>query len=95
MLPVNVHKINVGQGRPPAIDGRNPRDRSRGIGRIVPARLVERARELGWPEMVVSGIYTDNPRARRLYERAGFTITGEIPAEQGRTQRTMTLKLGG
>lgn len=41
-------------------------DRSRGIGRIVLARLVERAKELGWSEMVVSGIYTDNLRARRL-----------------------------
>jgi RimJ/RimL family protein N-acetyltransferase len=71
------------------------RDRSRGIGRIVLARLVERARELGWPEMVVSGIFTDNPRARRLYEGAGFRITGEIPAGNGRTQWTMSLQLNG
>lgn len=69
------------------------RDRSRGIGRIVLARLVERAQEMGWPEMVVSGIYTDNLRARRLYEGAGFKVTGEIPAEAGRTQWTMSLNL--
>ncbi len=69
------------------------RDRSRGIGRIVLARLVERANEMGWPEMVVSGIYTDNLRARRLYEGAGFKVTGEIPAEAGRTQWTMSLNL--
>lgn len=71
----------------------NAADRSRGIGRIVLARLIERARELGWPVMHVSGIYTDNHRARRLYEGAGFAITGEIPAEAGRTQWTMSLKL--
>lgn len=71
----------------------HPHNRSRGIGRIVLERLVERARELGWPEMVVSGIYTDNLRARRLYERAGFRVTGEIPAEAGRTQWTMRLDL--
>jgi RimJ/RimL family protein N-acetyltransferase len=52
------------------------RDRSRGIGRIVLACLVERAKALGWPEMVVSGIYTDNLRARRLYEGAGFKVVG-------------------
>lgn len=68
-------------------------DRERGIGRVVLARLVERARQLGWPEMVVSGIYTDNLRARQLYEGAGFQVTGEIPAEAGRTQWTMRLEL--
>jgi RimJ/RimL family protein N-acetyltransferase len=71
----------------------NGRDRSRGIGRTVLARLVARAQELGWPEMVVSGVYTDNLRARRLYEGAGFKITGEIPAGAGRMQWTMSLKL--
>jgi ribosomal protein S18 acetylase RimI-like enzyme len=35
-----------------------------------------RARALGWPRLVVSGISTDNVRARRLYEGAGFQITG-------------------
>ena len=68
-------------------------DRERGIGRVVLARLVERARELGWPDMLVSGIYTDNLRARRLYEGAGFQVTGVIPAEVGRTQWTMRLEL--
>jgi len=69
------------------------RDRSRGIGRIILARLVERAKELGWPDMVVSGIYTDNFRARRLYEGAGFKVVDEIPAEAGRVQWKMLLKL--
>ena len=71
----------------------NARDRSRGIGRIVLARLVERATELGWLKLVVSGIYTDNLRALRLYEGAGFKIVEEVPAENTRTQWTMTLKL--
>jgi len=71
------------------------RDRSRGIGRIVLARLVERAKEFGWPEMVVNGIYTENVRARRLYEGAGFQVVDEIPAEAGRVQWKMLLKLGG
>ena len=70
------------------------RDRSRGIGRVVLACLIERARELSWPEMVVSGIYTDNLRARRLYERAGFKVVDEIPAENSRTQWEMSLQLG-
>jgi RimJ/RimL family protein N-acetyltransferase len=69
------------------------RYRSRGIGRIVLARLIERARELGWSDMVVSGIYTDNLRARRLYEGAGFTVTGEIDAGNGRRQWKMSLAL--
>lgn len=69
------------------------RDRSRGIGRIVLARLVERAKELDWPEMVISGIYTDNLRARRLYEGAGFKVVDEVPAEAGRSQWRMLLKL--
>jgi GNAT superfamily N-acetyltransferase len=76
----------------PIVIGR-AQDRSRGIGRIVLARLVERARELGWPAMVVSGIYTDNLRARRLYEGAGFKVTGEIPAGADRSQWTMSLTL--
>lgn len=71
----------------------NARDRSRGVGRIVLARLVDKAQALGWSEMVVSGIYTDNLRARRLYEGAGFNVTGEIPAESDRAQWTMSLKL--
>jgi len=68
-------------------------DRSRGIGRTVLARLVQRARELGWPEMVVSGIFTDNLSARRLYEGAGFRLTGEIATGDGRRQWTMRLPL--
>lgn len=67
------------------------RDRSRGIGRIVLERLVERAKELGWPEMVISGIYTDNLRARRLYEGAGFKVVDEVPAEAGRSQWRMLM----
>jgi ribosomal protein S18 acetylase RimI-like enzyme len=43
--------------------------------------------------MTVSGVYTDNERARRLYERAGFRITAKIPAGAGRFQWTMTLPL--
>jgi len=67
------------------------RYRERGLGTQVLALLIDRAKSLGWAEMVVSGIYTDNPRARRLYERAGFRITGTVPAEAGRSQWTMLL----
>ena len=67
--------------------------RSRGLGRQVLNLLIARAWNLGWPAMVVSGVYTDNPRARRLYEGAGFRITGTIPAEADRSQWTMELRL--
>ena len=66
--------------------------RSRGIGTRVLALLIARARALGWPRMVVSGIYTDNLRARRLYERAGFRITGTT-GDADRPMWTMELPL--
>jgi RimJ/RimL family protein N-acetyltransferase len=67
--------------------------RSRGLGKRVLALLVARARTRGWARMVVSGIYTDNERALRLYRRAGFSITGQTGEESGRPMWTMELDL--
>lgn len=67
--------------------------RSRGLGRRVLALLVGRARTLGWSKMVVSGVFRDNDRARRLYEGAGFRITGQIGEDTGRPMWTMELPL--
>ena len=66
--------------------------RSRGLGRRVLALLIARARALGWIRMVVSGIFTDNVRARRLYEGAAFRITGAT-GETDRAMWTMELPL--
>lgn len=66
--------------------------RSRGLGQRVLALLVRRARALGWSRMVVSGIFTDNVRARRLYEGAGFRITGTT-GDPDRPMWTMELPL--
>lgn len=56
--------------------------RGRGYGRIAAEALIEAAAGLGADLVVLS---TDNPAARRLYERLGFTTgadpaTGERPA---------------
>jgi L-amino acid N-acyltransferase YncA len=66
--------------------------RSRGLGRRVLALLIARARALGWPRMIVSGIFTDNVRARRLYEGAGFRLTGTT-GDPDRPMWTMELLL--
>ena len=50
--------------------------RSRGLGTRVLRLLIARARELGWRRIGVSGVFTYNPRARRLLEGAGFRVTG-------------------
>lgn len=55
--------------------------RSRGLGTRILRLLVERARSLGWPRLVVKGIYTYNDRARHLYERAGFRLIGLVTVE--------------
>lgn len=43
--------------------------------------------------MEVSDIFTDTLRARRLYEGAGFRVTGKIDAGDGRRKWTMHLSL--
>jgi len=67
--------------------------RSRGVGRLVLAMLIGRARDLGWARMVVSGIFEDNVRALRLYRGAGFQETGRIGEDEGRSKVTMELPL--
>lgn len=57
--------------------------RSRGLGTRVLRLLIDRARSLGWPGLVVKGVYTYNDRARRLYERAGFRVCGQAHNEAG------------
>ncbi len=67
--------------------------RSRGLGRRVLRLLVERAWALGWSRLVVQGVFTDNDRARRLYERAGFRVVDEIHDGEGRPMWRMELRL--
>jgi RimJ/RimL family protein N-acetyltransferase len=63
----------------PIVIGR-PEYRSRGVGTAVLQLLIVRACELGWTEMRVSMIDPQNLRARRLYERAGFTAVATVGA---------------
>ena len=51
----------------------------RGIGRALLAALADHARASGIRQLEL-GVYEQNERARRLYERFGFTVTGLIPA---------------
>ena len=54
----------------------DPAYRSRGLGGRVLRLLVQRATDLGWPELKVKSIFTYNQRSRRLFEGAGFRLTG-------------------
>lgn len=54
----------------------DPAFRSRGLGTRVLELLVDRARELGWSSIRVSGVLTYNERALRMYRRAGFVPDG-------------------
>lgn len=49
--------------------------RGRGVGRAIIAEAEDEARESG---LLVIGVATDNPAARRLYERLGYRPTGRI-----------------
>lgn len=53
-----------------------PAYRSRGVGARVRRLLVGRAIVLGWGRLRIKGVYTHNPRARRMFERAGFRCNG-------------------
>jgi L-amino acid N-acyltransferase YncA len=55
--------------------------RGRGAGRVVLARLIELARELGYHKMVLSA-FPFNAAGMALYERLGFRTVG-IYKEQG------------
>ena len=54
----------------------DPAFRSRGIGTQVLELLIDRARELGWTSIKVSGVLTYNERSLRMYRRAGFMPDG-------------------
>lgn len=69
--------------------------RSRGIGTAVLRLLINRAKALGWPDMVVKGVFVSNDRALRLYQRAGFRVTGRVADEAGRPMWAMKLELSG
>lgn len=49
----------------------SPAARGRGVGELLTRAVLDRARELGLPRVVLS-VADDNARAARLYERLGF-----------------------
>jgi RimJ/RimL family protein N-acetyltransferase len=51
---------------------------NRGLGHRLMAALVEEARRLGKPGLELT-VWKTNPRAQRVYLRAGYRITGETP----------------
>ncbi len=57
--------------------------RSRGIGRCVLERLIQRAREQGRAVLKIGMIYTYNERSRKLYTGAGFVPVCEVVDTQG------------
>ena len=69
--------------------------RSRGIGTAVLQLLISRARALGWPDMLVRGVYVSNDRALRLYQRAGFRVTDRVTDDAGRPMWALKLELAG
>lgn len=81
-----------GEAGTPIVIG-EPAFRSRGIGTVVLRLLLNRARALGWPRLVAKGVYEDNIRARRLYERAGFRVSGEAIEEAGRRMWRLELTM--
>jgi ribosomal-protein-alanine N-acetyltransferase len=52
-----------------------PEDRGRGLGRALLARVLDDAAGLGAPDATLE-VRRSNVAARRLYEGAGFTLTG-------------------
>jgi GNAT superfamily N-acetyltransferase len=56
-----------------------PGHRGQGIGRLVVLRLVERARELGWPELRVREVLSGNTASHRLFAGLGFVAQHEGP----------------
>lgn len=48
-----------------------------GIGKKVILSLIERAQSIGLQKLIVSDIYHDNIRSKRLFTSLGFTKTGD------------------
>ncbi|MBA9007688.1 GNAT family N-acetyltransferase [Thermomonospora cellulosilytica] len=73
-LPCNAHVRQI-QGL--AVD---PSEQGRGLGRLLVDAACQRARQEGASRITLRVLST-NPRARRLYERAGFTVEGVLRGE--------------
>lgn len=70
-----------------------PEFRSKGYGRTTLKLLITLAKNLGWEEMRVRGIYPYNKVSIRLFESAGFKRSGTIEDELGRMLNSYTLNL--
>ena len=57
--------------------GVTPSQQGRGIGTAVVGLVIEQGARLGLP--IALSVLPANPRARALYERLGFTVTGVDP----------------
>ncbi|SEF91241.1 L-amino acid N-acyltransferase YncA [Thermomonospora echinospora] len=73
-LPSGAHVRQI-QGL--AVD---PAEQGRGLGRVLLDAACERARQQG-ARRITLRVLSTNPRAIRLYERAGFTVEGVLPGE--------------
>ncbi len=67
--------------------------RSRGLGTRTLALLVERARVLGWDELVTNEISLSNERSLRMFERAGFVRLELVRDEGGEPALSMRKRL--
>lgn len=56
--------------------------RRRGVGRRLLAHSLQEAARLGYRAMMFNLVMAENP-SRHLYEEAGFTVIGQIPAVHG------------
>jgi ribosomal protein S18 acetylase RimI-like enzyme len=74
LLPSNAHVRQI-QGL--AVDFS---ERGRGVGRALVEAACERARHEG-ARRITLRVLSTNASARRLYERAGFTVEGVLPGE--------------
>ncbi|WP_158289449.1 GNAT family N-acetyltransferase [Paenibacillus flagellatus] len=61
----------------------NPAYRSRGIGKRVMRRVVERAKELGRDSVTTNGVYVFNDRSRRMFESLGFAEIEKFRDDDG------------
>lgn len=74
----------------------HPRFRSRGVGTVVLAQLVERARARGWSDLLVRKVFAYNERSLRMYRSAGFVEASRSTDDAGRltVQLRLDLSLG-